>query len=383
MKLLIAALVGLAWTATADPFAKWSRDVAVHPVTPGAQRHSIHTYFNISPESPDGRWILFYTSTTSDGHRGEIRIRERATGKEEVLASGISTEDAHRAACQQWVSGGRYVVFHNEVNGKWHVEAVDVTTRKSRVLARDRMLSWGQPHADIVPLYKPHWAPGDHPDLELLNVRTGEIKTVLTAKATRERYGKEIAARFGERPISIFFPILSPDLKRVIFKLASATGTDPRSKEASDRECLIGYDLDQSRFLFFRAKWGHPAWHPDSRTLINVPNLLANSDTGEERAIPNLPPFPGSHPSISRDGKLFATDTTLEKFGGKKNEWGVVVGDLKGERYRILHRFDNSKGAKSWRVSHPHPIFSPDGKRVYFNVSEGTWTELHVAEAIN
>jgi Tol biopolymer transport system component len=158
----------------------------------------------------------------------------------------------------------------------------------------------------------------------------------------------------------------------------------PRSfsrKEASDRECLIGYDLEHSRFLFFRAKWGHPAWHPDSRTLINVPNLLGDSDTGKERTIPNLPAFPGSHPSISPDGKLFATDTTLEKFGGKKHEWGMVVGDLEGERYRILHRFDNSKGAQSWRVSHPHPIFSPDGKRVYFNVSQGLWTELHVAEA--
>ena len=59
---------------------------------------------------------------------------------------------------------------------------------------------------------------------------------------------------------------------------------------------------------------------------------------------------------------------------------GVVVGDLNGERYKILHRFDNSNGAKSWRVSHPHPYFSADGKRLYFNVSAGKWTELYVAE---
>ena len=31
-------------------------------------------------------------------------------------------------------------------------------------------------------------------------------------------------------------------------------------------------------------------------------------------------------------------------------------------------------------VSHPHPAFSPDGKRLYFNVSDGKWTRLHVAE---
>lgn len=316
----------------------------------------------------------------ADGHHGEIRIRERATGKEVVLATGIYTEDAHRAACQQWISNGRRVVFHNDVGGEWQIISVDVKTRKQRILARDHMLSWGQPDSDVVPVYKPHWNPGDHPDLELLNVETGALTTVVTAKATRARYPNEISARFGDRPISLFFPILSPDRKRVIFKLASATGSDPRSAKASDRECLIGYDLEHSRFLFFRAKWGHPAWHPDSRTLINVYNLLQDTETGQERPIPGLPKFPGSHPSISPDGKLFATDTTLETFGGKKSEWGVVVGDLEGKRYRILHRFDNSQGARSWRVSHPHPIFSPDGKRLYFNVSHGTWTELHVAE---
>ena len=65
----------------------------------GKDHHSIHSYFNASPESPDGRWVLFYASTTANGHDGEIRVRERATGKETVLARNISCEDAHRAAC--------------------------------------------------------------------------------------------------------------------------------------------------------------------------------------------------------------------------------------------------------------------------------------------
>jgi hypothetical protein len=47
-----------------------------------------------------------------------------------------------------------------------------------------------------------------------------------------------------------------------------------------------------------------------------------------------------------------------------------------------IHRFDNSKSARSWRVSHPHPAFSPDGKRLYFNVSAGQWTRFHVAEVM-
>ncbi|MFN7937733.1 MAG: hypothetical protein U0R19_30675 [Bryobacteraceae bacterium] len=368
------------WMLAASSFAPWTAGVKVGPLAPGAERHSIHSYFNTSPESPDGKWVLFYTSKTAEGHAGEVRIRNRATGVEKVLASGVTTEDAHRAACQQWVSQGRTVVFHDLREGHWMVVAVDVASGRERVLARDRMVGWGTPDGDVVPVYGPHWDSKALRDLELVNVNDGSVRTPVTAAAVRAAYGQQVASRFGERSISIFFPILSPDRKRVVFKLATPSGGDFRSKAASDRETLLGYDLAAGKFLFFREKWGHPAWHPDSRRMINVPNLLVDAETGAERSIPGLPDFPGSHPSISPDGKLFASDTTLERFGGTKQEWGVVVGDLEGTRYRILHRFRNDRGAKSWRVSHPHPVFSPDSRRIYFNVSAGEWTELHVAE---
>ena len=30
--------------------------------------------------------------------------------------------------------------------------------------------------------------------------------------------------------------------------------------------------------------------------------------------------------------------------------------------------------------SHPHPVFSPDSQRIYFNVGSDEWTRLYVAE---
>ena len=357
----------------------WRGKVTVAPVSSDAERHSIHSYFNTCPESPDGRWVLYFSSAALDGHEGELRIHERATGKEKVLAKGITTEDAHRAACQQWISGGRRVVFHDVRDGQWVVVSVDIETLQERVLATGRQLSWGQPLSDLVPLYGPHWDPAAFHDLELLDVNTGERRTVLTAAAVQAAYGDWIAKEFDGQPISIFFPILSPDLQRVIFKLASPRGGDFRSKQASHREGLIGYDLKQAKFLFQRPSWGHPAWHGDSRQIINV-GIVIDSDTGASSRIAELPHFRGSHPSFSPDGKLFATDTLLEAFGGTEQEWGVVVADVRGGDYQFLHRFDNSKGARSWRRSHPHPIFSADGNRVYFNVSDSKFTQLYVAQ---
>jgi len=363
-----------------EPIDAWRRRVKVRPVTAVPARHSIHAYINTTPESPDGKWILFYTSSEREGYRGEIRIQDRATGREEVLARGVTVEDAHRAACQQWVSGGRRVVFHDYRGGEWMVVAIDIATRKETILARRRMVSWGQPMHDLVPVYGPHWAPGEHRDLELANAATGEIRTVVKASEVRARFPELVAREFGDRPVSIFFPVLSPDLKRVFFKLATPTGTDFRSKTASHRETLIACDLASGKFLFARARWGHPAWLPDSRTILNMNNVLIDSDDGAERTIPDLPVFRGSHPSVSPRGDLWVTDSLMESFGGRTGEWGIALADLRGRRYEFLHRFDNGGGASSWRVSHPHPAFSLDGRRIYFNVNETSWTQLHVAE---
>src|SRR5262249_27501132 len=152
----------------------------------------------------------------------------------------------------------------------------------------------------------------------------------------------------------IFFPELSPDRKRVFFKLATPSGGDFRSAAASDRQGLVVYDLERARFLMLREKWGHPGWTADSRTILDVGNALVDTETGAPRRLPGLPSFPGSHPSVSPDGRLFVTDVLLERMGGAKGEWGVAIGDMRGERYQIIDRFDNSRGARSWRRSHPH-----------------------------
>jgi len=367
--------------ATGDPLAPWRAGVAVGPLRAVADCHTIHSYFNTCPESPDGSKVLFYASTTREGHEGELRILERATRREHVIARNVTVEDAHRVACQQWVSGGKRVAFHDLRDGRWLVAVVDVETGQERLLVRDRQLGWGQPSGNVVPVYGCHWNPNSHTDLELVNVETGAVEKVVTASAVRETYPESVSRRYGDRRISIFFPVLSPDQKRVFFKLSTPGGGDFRSSKASIRWGLVCRDLDESRFLFIHGKWGHPAWHPDSHTIIQPNGILIDSNTGSLRRIPDLPRFRGSHPSVSPDGQLFVTDTMLEALGGAKGEWGIVVGRMEGGDYVIVHRFDNSRGARSWRRSHPHPVFSPNGKRIYFNTNSTAWTRLYVAEA--
>ena len=371
--------------APTDPVALWRTNVTVRPLTAAAARHTIHTYYLTSPESPDGTLVLFFTSRTVDGHRGDLVVLDRSTGKETVIARDIDTEDAHRAACQQWISNGARVAYHDVKADRWSVHVVTLATGQDRILAENRQLCFGRTVDDLLPLYGCHWNPGAHRDLEFLNAATGAIKTVVTIADVERRWGEWLKREFGGRTTSIFFPNISPDGGRVFFKMSApgpqGAANNFRSGEASNRQGTVIYDVANGKPVFMREKWGHPAWHPDSSRLIEAGNLIFDLEhDGKMTTIPDVPRLPGDHPSVSPDGKLIVKDGPLTNLGGAPGEWGIMVSDIRGGSFHVLARFDNRRGAKSWRKNHPHPIFSADGRRIYFNMNSDDWTTLHVAE---
>ncbi len=366
-----------------DPVVPWSKDVSIKPVSAVEGRHSIHSYYVANPESPDGKHVLFFTSTHAAGYVGEVRILERATGKETVLAENVHTEDAHRVACQQWLSGGKRVAYHEVIDKKWRVVVADVETLKKTVVAEDHQVGFGRPEGDLLPMYGCHWNPGPHRDLEVWVATTGKTTTRAKIAEVEGKYGDWLAKEFAGKPCSIFFPVISPDLKRVFFKIAAGNGGDNfMAKNASHRQGIVCYDFEKSACIWWRGQWGHPGWTPDSHHIFEVGNITMDTDspTFKYTKLKDVPNLRGSHPSVSPDGKLMVTDGMTEPVGGKPNEWGIMVADMNGGKWVLLHSFEQNRGAKSWRRNDPHPAFSADGKRIYYNTSDGEFTRLMVAE---
>ncbi|WP_294381209.1 hypothetical protein [Prosthecobacter sp.] len=352
-----------------------------HAVAPDQSRHSIHAYFNTCPESPDGKFVLYYTSTTPEGEKGDLRILERATGKETIVAENIVAEDAHRAACQQWAGNGKFVVYHNLQDGHWSVRAVDIETKKERVLAMDRQLGFGSSKGKCVPVYGCHWNPGPHRDLELIDVATGEITTPVTAAQTVAEYGDWIEKKLGSRDLTIFFPVVSPDESKVFFKpCIPGGGSSYRGMSVSKRDGKIVYDLANKKFIRLIESWGHPSWSPDSCGIFEKSNVLQDMATG--KLMPRYAPSCFSdHPNLSPEGSVFVTDANVTKRPfGREGYWAIGIGSTTKDEFVVVDLFDNAHGAKTWRKNHPHPAFSSDGKRVYYNVNNGPWTRLMVAE---
>ncbi len=378
----LLALPLVAADSAGGPVTPWTTGARIAPVSSVAGRHRIHSYYVANPESPDGKHGLFFSSKHPAGYIGQVRILERATGKETVLAENVHTEDAHRAACQQWLSGGRRVAFHEVIEKKWRVVVVDVATLPKTVVAEDRQLGFGQPAGDLLPLYGCHWNPGAHRDLELWDAKTGKLTRSATIAEVDAKYGDWLTKEFSGKPCSIFFPVLSPDLKRVFFKIAAGNGGGNfMAKNASQRQGIVCYDFAQAKCIWQRGKWGHPAWEPDSRHILEGGNIRMHTDIPEFKytKLADVPNLRGSHPSISPDGKLMVTDGHSEAAGGPPLEWGIMVADMNGGKWALLHSFVQSKGALFWRRNDPHPAFSTDGQRIYYNVSDGQFTRLFVA----
>lgn len=378
MKLLVA-LTALLGIARADLEA-W-KHTEKHAIAPDASRHSIHSYFNTCPESPDGKHVLYFTSSTPEGERGDLRILERTTGKETIIAENIVCEDAHRAACQQWSGGGKYVVYHTLQDGRWSVRAVDISTKEERVLAMDRQLGFGSATGKHAPVYGCHWNPGKHRDLEMIDVATGEVTTPVTAKQTLAEYGGWIDKKLGSRDLTIFFPVVSPDESKVFFKPCIPGGGESfKGMSVSKRDGKAIYDIANGKFIRLVDSWGHPSWSPDSNGILEKGQVLMDVTTGKSK--PRYSPSCFSdHPTLSPDGLVFVTDADVTKRPfGKPGHWAIGIGSTTRDEFVVVDLFDNTGGAKSWRRSHPHPAFSADGKRVYYNTSSGPWTRLMVAE---
>ncbi|WFB34977.1 biopolymer transporter Tol [Kiritimatiellota bacterium B12222] len=357
-------------------------NVQIQPVGAQQARHTLHSYFVTSPESPNGKWVVFFSSTDPAGERGELILLDRRSGEENVLVTGLLTEDAHRGACQQWVTD-RFVVYHDGTDGRWTVSAVDVLTGETRMLAQDRQLGFGAQGHPWVPVYGQHWNPGEYRDLQLVHVETGEVQTPVTIGDVIDTYPEWIDNRFGTDDLCIFFPVMSPDGEKVFFKVARpGNGPSFRGGSVSDREGMIIFDLKTRSFIRLRKEWGHPSWHPNGNGILEKGNFLISLPEGEESRYSQT--APSNHPTYHPSGRCFATDADLrhrEKDGAGK--WGIFIGSCEVDRWWKIDDFRNDGGADSWRRNHPHPVFNAEGSRLYYNTNEGDWTRLRVASPVS
>ncbi len=364
---------------TPNPRAGWT----VKPVT-SVQAHVLHAYFNMSPESPDGRWVLAFVSRQDDAQVGDVCLFARDGSETRVLAAGIEVEDSHRQACQQFCNRGQAVAFHHLHEGVWRVEVADVNTGARQVLAENRQVGFCQASWPWIVTMPLHWDRNADGDLHVVDVGSGARQATVPVEAIRPVAAKLLPdAGLETGPAVLAFPLVSPNGMRIACKISQpGSGGDFRSKDASKRHGLFTYDLQHERVIGCSATWGHPAWHPDNRRILTVAGarlVWLDTDLGQLSDWPEIPDFRWSHPSVSPNGQLVVTDWRTQVDG--RWMWRIdLVNPTTHATALLFTHPDDRPATTSWRRPHPHPVFNASNQRVYFNVNEGSWTRLYVAQ---
>jgi len=263
-----------------------------------------------APESPDGRKVLFYTSTARDGQKARSGCSIATTGDERRWSRTMHTEDAHRAACQQWVSKGRRVAFHDERNGEWLVAVVDVETGVERVLAKNRPELVGPARCGPGPAVRP-----------ALESRRASRPRARECRQRRDPNGSDERSRPCQvsrldreglrRAADVdFLSGAQPRWPARVFQDGLGGKRRPAQQRRQRAPGKLAYDLAEKRFLFLSEKWGHPSWHPDSKTIVETQNQLIRTESGAAERHSRTARLRRRRPSVGQPGRESSSSPT-------------------------------------------------------------------------
>lgn len=165
-----------------------------------------------------------------------------------------------------------------------------------------------------------------------------------------------------------------------------------------ERIWVIDRDGDNERLVYRRdaaaRQWiVHEVWRPGSREILTVdwPHgmLGIDVDSGTTRQVCS---FNAWHAAISRDGAQMVADTTFPDRGLQLFDPRDGVGDPRqlclseasnvGEHWGLGHcpYDDGVVDVYAPQHTHPHPCFSPDGRRVVFTSDAGGYAQVYEVE---
>lgn len=337
----------------------------------GSDMESKHSYFDLCPESPDGTKVSFFQFDKGAPGDGRIVIC-RPDGSGCINVPFTCRAGSHTAAEQQWMNNDE-VVFQFSEDDKTYCGVYSISEGTLRkVPGGIRMFS------DISGLglfvdKKPGGSALEHAvcSIDLSSNQTRRLFTV-----------KDLAAI---NPLADKIPNLedvylkhtkwSSDGKQ--FFTVFTNRPDNRVKS------LFVANADGSNLRYLCEFGHHPMWSSDSSYIYafrKLPekgynDLIAYPVDGSEPYI-MLKHARGVHSSISPDNRYLVTDVHN---WGKEGQGAILLYDLSAQDYEVLASFPLPD--KSHETgTHPHPVWSRNGKRVYFNAMHEGQARLFAAE---
>lgn len=339
-----------------------------------AQYHRIHTYFKGSPYSADGKSVL-YAKIKDINSTAQICLLNRQDGSERIIGE-CTGFDYHSGGTQYFCDGGQKIIYRKSSDTAC---LYDLKTEASFVYKGAICNYSGRLDQNFIEI-------DDDFDLSTqakmgIYMRSidGKEKILL---ADIETLLKEHPLGYHIRASQMLLRLggeISPDQKKVLLFLVSRNGTLVRD--------YFIYDLESKDIEFIGRLGCHVMWYPDSIRIgafvkpwatdlgglsayeikHNNQGLLCMYDTAKKRleVLSDYVIDDGCHVSPSPVGDK----VVLDSYDGRKLQilcYDMISGKME-ELFRAKQVQVMENGVEVNYKFNPHPVFSPDGKRVIFN----------------
>lgn len=339
----------------------------------------IHFYYDVCPESPDGRRIVYFRFRDTVPGPGEVVVADRDGGNARAVLAIDEPADRHSAARQQWVDDDTISCCPGD-GCRLRTTLVSLTDGTRRDLrGAARMISPKAPLA-LTTLH-------DFQDLVamtddavyLLDLRSGGVRPLFTVAEALKLHPQ--GADFpGSERVMFLHTKWSPGGAR-FFVIASNVYRIGKEEQARRINSVFVAEADGSGLRYLCEEYHHPVWGPDDdhvycfrpsatggelgmkwwggyQDLVSVP--VAG---GREEVV--FSGLAGKHLCVSPDGRRVVADATHWPSSERATIFIYTVGLGAPEAVLELTQRDFSQ-----RGCHLHPTWARDGNRIYFNSME-------------
>jgi hypothetical protein len=347
-------------------------------------RPAIHSYYDICPEDFAAKRVLYSRFDGQPPCAGEIVVATIDGSHHDVVAQ-VPDVGAHSGVNQSWAGADR-IVFRCDGWRENMISVLDVKTGSVRSM----------PHGirQISPVHLLGLSTGSSPfepdgligvfELDIAADTTRSVLTCEEAIAVHPRRGEFQQPELFRFQNSKW----SHDGERFLVMLSNAWAGDQRSDPYIHAAIVAERGGANPRFV---ADIGHhPMWGADdsfiyyylSKPATQTHDLVKHPLVGDGVGDPEIlsVDHPGVHATLSHDGRSVLSDA--HRWPASKDGVGfaaILLSDLVTGEHEVLASFANADYEHATGC-HPHPVWSRDGKRIYFNAAESGVPYLYVID---
>ena len=339
---------------------------------------SIHTYFDVIPESPDGKHICFLKFDGKPLNQGTVVISKPDGSDEQVIAHCHATP--HGAAQQGWLDN-EHIYF--SADGKVNIADLQGNIVKQFTGAIDTINQITRRGITPTVNLKKCGLPDDDEACYRVDIESGELVKIMT----REQAWGLIKEHIDTKELVI---------EQVAFKHTkwSPNGEEwfvvfttqiplNKGKEHTWVKTILAADKDGNNQRFVGSFGHHPIWMPDGSAIFAFDrgsNKLLQWDPqgGPANVLTEMPV--AGHPSMHPTLPFVVTDCHIE------DQQNIIIKNIETNAHQII--YEGAYPRVEWQteqhprmhVGHAHPVWSADGKRLYLNHIEGEFPQLHAID---